>query len=145
MQFLNFWGSLFSDDSYHYSMDNTTSEFGHICFELESFIRPVTYEELAEEEGKLYDPFENMIKNVDMAKIECIKNKTPFENLSEEDKELLWKYRYALTQTPEIIPKLLCCFNLMDAYHVKELENVIRVSNLIIIIKFSSVNQSPQY
>jgi hypothetical protein len=77
------------------------------------------------------NPNNYMISETDQNKIYEILEKTPFEDLNNYDKEVLWVNRYALTEIPSMIPKLLLCIDYRSLYYLKELEKLLRLAKLL--------------
>lgn len=69
-----------------------------------------------------------MIHETDQRKILDILEKSPFDELNNYDKEVLWSNRYALTQIPSILPKLLQCIDYRKENHLRELEKILKLS-----------------
>jgi hypothetical protein len=97
-----------------------------VTFELESFLRPVVHS--TDESVTVFHSNNHMINETDQNKIFEILEKTPFEELNNYDKEVLWVNRYALTEIPSLIPKLLQCIDYRNIYYLKELEKLLKLA-----------------
>ena len=75
--------TVFSDDSYFKWSENFNKKSTHIYFEIESFIRPVVYNNIS-------------------------RNKA-FNNPNCYDKRTIWSNRYALTQIESAVPFIFSC------------------------------------
>jgi hypothetical protein len=131
MHKISLWDTNFSDDSYFCWVENPNfSAASQMSFELESFVRPVIHK-MVENINTVNNPNSYMINESDQRKILEIMEKTPFEELNNYDKEVLWSNRYALTQIPSIIPKLLSCIDYKKPSHLKELEKILKLAKFL--------------
>ena len=69
-----------------------------------------------------------MISETDQMKFSEISEKSPFDELNNYDKEVLWSNRYAITKLPSIIPKFLLCVDKKNEYHLKEMDKVLKLA-----------------
>ena len=90
-------------------------------------MQPVVHK-LQETTNASYNPHSYMINETDQVKIYEILEKSPFDELNNYDKEVLWSNRFALTQIPSIIPKLLTCIDYKKETHLIELEKILKLS-----------------
>jgi hypothetical protein len=127
MHKINLWESHFSDNSYFGWVENPDIYSPNVSFELETFVEPVIHP-IIESANSTCNPNSYMINESDNKKISEIGEKSPFEELNNYDKEVLWSNRYAITQIPSIIPKLLSCVDYKNPYHVKELEKILKLA-----------------
>jgi hypothetical protein len=72
-----------------------------------------------------------MINETDQKKIYEILEKTPFEELNNYDKDVLWVNRYAMAEIPSMIPKLLQCIDYRSLYYIKELEKILKLAKVL--------------
>jgi hypothetical protein len=132
---ISFWETRFSDDSYFSPTDNSKSNIGELFFQLESFMRPVEHhdepdiDKCSEEDtsNKISTIKEGCVLPSDEKIIENISKQTPFQTLSPEEKEVLWRNRYTVINNQELICKLLKCVNKRDVQHLKETEILTKV------------------
>lgn len=117
----------FSDDSYFCYFESTDSKASSVCFELESFSAPIENEPVKLDNFK-YNLSSLMISETDEKRIEEIKSKTPFDELNNYDKEVLWVNRYFLSQEPSIFAKVLLCIDYKNPNHMLELEKLLSLA-----------------
>jgi phosphatidylinositol-4,5-bisphosphate 3-kinase/phosphatidylinositol-4-phosphate 3-kinase len=72
-----------------------------------------------------------MIKDTDKNKIEEIKKRSPFEEMTNYDKETIWSNRYILSSEPEYLSRLLTCVDYSNPKHLVELEKIIELAKLL--------------
>jgi len=130
MHKISLWESNFSDNSYFSWVENPDNTASHVSFELETFVRPVVHP-IIESTTFFSNPNSYMINESDQRKIYEIMEKSPFEELNNYDKEVLWTNRYVLTQLPLIMPKLLSCIDYKNPYHLKELEKILKLAKCL--------------
>jgi hypothetical protein len=99
-----------------------------LTFELETFLKPVVHNTEEFVNVNIVNPNNHMISETDQVKIFDILEKTPFEEMNNYDKEILWVNRYALTEIASLIPKLLRCIDYKNIYYLKELEKILKVA-----------------
>ena len=131
------WNSKFLDDSFFSKNDNYNKNTGEIFFELESFIRPVEHQSHTEEIN-LFRPLITTISSKDQLIIDKISSKSSFEEISAEEKEVLWRNRNLLSEKPELITRVLLCVDKKNIRQIYELEKLILVK--IIYINISNFN-----
>jgi phosphatidylinositol 3-kinase len=127
MHKINLWESNFSDNAYFSWVENPDNCAPYVCYELETFVRPVIHP-IIESSNLTYNANTFWINESDQRKISDITEKSPFDELNNYDKEVLWSNRYALTQIPYIFPKLLSCIDHKNPYHLKELEKILKLT-----------------
>jgi hypothetical protein len=124
---LSLWETPFSDDSYFCWIDNPNLSSSQINFEIESFLFPVVHH-IENSAPISYNHYSYMISETDQRKFLEILEKSPFDELNNYDKEVLWSNRYAITQIPSIIPKFLLCVDYKNEYHLKEMDKVLKIA-----------------
>jgi len=98
-------------------------------------MRPVEHhDELDKDECSEEDLFnststvkESPVLPTDEKIIENISKHSPFQTLSPEEKEVLWRNRYTVINNQELICKLLKCVNTRDVQNLKETEILTKV------------------
>ena len=127
MHKLNLFDRPFSDNSYFCFTDSNEEMCSDLFFEIESFAQPIVNKVIHIKNFKQKTMSISMTGN-DAFKIEEIQSKSPFDDLNNYDKEILWRNRYSLAKMPHIVPKLLSCFNYTDLKHLIELEKVFELA-----------------
>jgi hypothetical protein len=128
IQKLSLWETKFSDDSYYCWIDNPEiKNCPHINFELESFVLPVKHTN-EENTSNAYNPSIYMVNSTDQQKFVEISEKSPFDQLNNYDQDILWSNRYAITQIPSLIPKLLTNIDYKKENYMKELDKILKLS-----------------
>ena len=131
MHKLNLYDRLFTDDAYYYFSDNDEEEkCSKIYFEIDTFPKSVYNKIIHITEFNL-DPKSVMISEADRKNIEEINKRSPFDELNNYDKELLWNNRYILAKEPDYLAKVLLCIDYSDKKHLIELEKVIEIANTL--------------
>ena len=124
---LNLYNRTFSDDAYYCFTDSNEDNCSDICFEIDTFARPVVNKVVHIKNYNL-NIKSLMMSPTDMQKINEIMEKSPFDELNNYDKEVLWTNRYSLAKMPSIVPRLLMCFNYNDPRHLIELEKIFELA-----------------
>ena len=68
-------------------------------------------------------------------KLEKKKKKSPFEDLNNYDKDLLWNNRFKLLDDTEFLPKILLCVDYSDPKKLIELEKLLEIAKPLPTIK----------
>ena len=128
---LNLYSGLFTDDAYYYFMDNDEEEkCSKIFFEIEPFNKTV-FNKITHIKNYSFDINSVMINETDKDKIEEIKKRSSFEEMTNYDKETLWSNRYKLSCEPENLAKLLTCLDYSNPKHLVELEKIIELAKIL--------------
>ena len=131
MHKLNLYSGLFTDDAYYYFTDNDEEEkCSKIYFEIEPFNKTV-YNKITHIKNYSFDINSVMIKETDKKKIEEMKMRSPFEEMTNYDKETLWSNRYKLSNEPEYLSKLLSCVDYSNPIHLVELEKILEIAKIL--------------
>ncbi|MCQ2816448.1 MAG: hypothetical protein MJ252_04190 [archaeon] len=124
---VNFRDNKLLEDGYYNYMDNHDENSSTVVFEIDTFNNPI-----ANEIFRVDDFSCNieglMISETDKNAINDIICKTPFEEISNYDREVLWCNRYILSQEPTILPKLLRCIDYKNADQLEELEKILKIA-----------------
>ena len=125
---LNLYDRLFTDDAYYYFCDNDEEEkSSKIYFELENFPKRV-FNKITHIKNFTFDPSTVMINDVDKKNIEEINKRSPFDELNNYDKDIIWTHRYLLAFEPEKLANVLLCIDYSNQKHLIELEKVIEIA-----------------
>ena len=128
---LNLYSGLLTDDAYYYFMDNDEEEkCSKIYFEIEPFYKTV-FNKITHIKNYSFDVNSVMINESDKIKIEEIKNRSPFEEMTNYDKETLWSNRYKLSNNQELLSKVLSCIDYSNPKHLVELEKILEIASLL--------------
>ena len=119
---INMWDNenltVFSDDSYFKWSENFNKKSTHIYFEIESFMRPVVYNNISR--NKAFNNPNSFNLNIkDQQKIYEILERSPFEELTSYDKRTIWSNRYALTQIESAVPFIFSCVDYRKKVNIK--------------------------
>ena len=128
---------LFTDDAYYYFCDNDEEEkSSKIFFEIENFNKCV-FNKITHIKNYNFDSNKNINTINDSLKLhlEDIKKKSPFEELNNYDKDILWSNRYKLIENTDFLSKILLCVNYGDAKQLIELEKLLEVVKPLPTIK----------
>jgi hypothetical protein len=121
------WSTKFSEESYFISDDNNeNNHIGDVYFELESFIRPVEYQN-HNEEVDLYRPHAYSVSQEDEQILENVLRYAPYQALTEKEKMVIWINRNYVVKIPKLIPRLCNCVDKSDFREVDTLEKLILV------------------
>ena len=128
---LNLYSGLFTDDAYYYFTDSDEEEkSSKIYFEIEPFYKTV-FNKITHIKNYSFDINSVMINETDKSKIEEIKKRSPFEDMTNYDKETLWSNRYKLSTESEFLSKVLSCVDYSNPKHLVELEKILELAKLL--------------
>ena len=131
MHKLNLYSGMFTEDAYYYFTDNNEEEkCSKIFFEIEHFNKTV-FNKITHIKNYSIDKKTVMIKETDKKKIEEIKIRSPFEEMTNYDKETLWSNRYKLSDEPEFLSKVLSCVDYSNPKHLIELEKILEIAKIL--------------
>jgi hypothetical protein len=120
------WDTKFSDESYFLHADNYKENCGEIFFELESFARPAIY--CSEyEEINISRPVPISMSPEDSKIIDYLLVKSPFEEITHEEKAVLWRNRTVTSQDPQLTLKLFSSVNRKDPKEISEVAKLVLV------------------
>ena len=132
---LNLYERLLTDDAFYYFTDNDEEEkSSKIYFEIENFKKSV-FNKITHIKNYSLDTNTVMITDSAKKKLDEINARSPFEELNNYDKEILWSNRYKLSINPEYLPKLLLCVDYSDSKHLIELEKILELAKPLSTIK----------
>ena len=125
---LNLYDRLFTDDAYYYFSDNDEEEkSSKIYFELENFSKCV-FNKITHIKNFKFDPNTVMINDIDKKNLEEINKRSPFEELNNYNKDIIWSHKYKLASEPDYLAKVLLCIDYSNQKHLVELEKIIEIS-----------------
>jgi hypothetical protein len=128
---------LFTDDAYYYFCDNDEEvKSSKIFFEIENFnkivINKITHiKNYNSDANKDINCISDSLKK----QLEDMKKKSPFEDLNNYDKDLLWNNRFKLLDDTEFLPKILLCVDYSDPKKLIELEKLLEIAKPLPTIK----------
>ena len=135
------------DDIYYIFNDNPDEEKStKIYFEIESFAYPVINElqkeikklkkkKAKEENEKMESKLESVISNEDLEQINKIDKKSPFDDLNNYEKMILWKNRFYAAKISSLIPRLLLSCDYNNPKSNIELEELIKVIDNLSVVQ----------
>ena len=127
-----------SDDVYFFFSDNPDEKKSNkIYFEIENFVCPIVNKvkfDKNENEKKTEEP-QLDLDNEQLLKILKIDEKSPFEDINHNEKNILWRNRYGIAKMNSLIPKLFlsCDYNNPNAN--KEYQRIIKYINGLTIVQ----------
>ena len=125
---INLYDGLFTDDAYYYFIDNDEEEkCSIIYFEIENFKKSV-YNKITHIKNFSFDVNTVMISDSIKEKLNELHKRSPFEELNNYDKEILWSNRYKLSSDPEFLPSVLQCVDYSNALNLIELEKILELA-----------------
>ena len=125
---LNLYDRLFTDDAYYYFSDNDEEEkCSKIYFEIDNFTKSV-YNKITRIKNFNFEPGTVMINDNDKKSLEEINKRSPFDELNNYDKDILWTNRYKLAFEPDYLAKLLLCIDYKNQKHLVELEKIVQIA-----------------
>ena len=128
---LNLYDRLFTDDAYYYFSDNDEEEkCSKVFFEIDNYPKSV-YNKITHIKSFNFDPNSLMINETDKKNIEAISKRSPFEELNNYDKDILWGNRYKLALDPNYLADVLLCVDYTNQKHLIELEKIISIAKTI--------------
>ena len=128
MHKINLYSGLFTDDAYYYFTDNDEEDkCSKIYFEIEHFNKSV-FNKITHITNFSFDINSVMVNEADKNKIDSIKKRSPFEEMTNYDKEVLWSNRFKLSSEPEMLSKVLSCIDYSNPKHLIELEKILEIA-----------------
>ena len=125
------------DDVYYFFSDNPNEQKSNkIYFEIESFVCPIVNK-------VTYAPVENIkndepqleLDNEQLLKILKIDEKSPFDDLNHNEKNILWRNRYGIAKMNSLIPKLFLSSDYNNPNANREYQRIIQLINDITIVQ----------
>ena len=135
------------DDIYYLFNDNPDEEKStKIYFEIESFAYPVVNElqkqikklkkkKAKEKENEIVQPTLDLISSEDLDQFVRIEDKSPFDDLNNYEKMILWKNRFYVAKMNSLIPRLLLSCDYNNPKSNIELEDLIKKINDISVVQ----------
>ena len=135
------------DDIYYLFNDNPDEEKStKIYFEIESFAYPVVNElqkqikklkkkKAKQKDNEMGQPTLDLISSEDVDQFVRIEEKSPFDDLNNKEKMILWKNRYYVAKMNSLIPRLLLSCDYNNPKSNIELEELIKTINDISIVQ----------
>ncbi len=126
-----------SDDVYFFFSDNPDEKKSNkIYFEIENFVYPITNKveiDTNENEKKLEEP-QLELNNEQLLRILKIDEKSPFEDINHNEKNILWRNRYGIAKMNSLIPKLFLSSDYNSPYTNKEYRRIMNyITDLTIV------------
>ena len=132
---LNLYDRLFTDDAYYYFSDSDEEEkSSKIYFEIENFKKTV-FNKITHIKNYQFDANSVMISDAIKEKLEELNKRSPFEELNNYDREILWGNRYKLATEPDYLPNLLLCVDYSNPKHLIELEKILELAKPLPTVK----------
>ena len=132
---LNLYDRLFTDDAYYYFTDSDEEDkSSKIYFEIENFKKSV-FNKITHIKNYSLDINSVMISDSNKEKISELDKRSPFEELNNYDKDILWSNRYKLSAEPDFLPNLLLCVDYSNPKHLVELEKILEIAKPLPTIK----------
>ena len=132
---INLYDRLFTDDAYYYFSDSDEEEkSSKIYFEIENFSKSV-FNKITHIKNFSFDLNSVMTNKTENEKLEEFKKRSPFEELNNYDKEILWANRYKLSAEPDYLSSLLLCVDYSNPKHLIELEKILEIAKPLSTIK----------
>ena len=76
-----------------------------------------------------------MISESTKEKLKELEKRSPFEEINNYDKDVLWSNRYKLSVEQDFLPRVLLCVDYSDAKHLIELEKILELAKPLPTIK----------
>ena len=132
---LNLYDGLFTDDAYYYFSDNDEEyKSSKIYFEIENY-RKCVYNKITHIKNFNFDVNSVMVSDSILKKLEELNKRSPFEDLNNYDKDILWANRYNLAIDSDYLPYILLCLDYTNAKHLIELEKILELAKPLPAIK----------
>ena len=132
---LNLYDRLFTDDAYYYFCDNDEEDkSSKIYFEIENFRKSV-FNKITHIKNYSFDVNTVMISESTKEKLKELEKRSPFEEINNYDKDVLWSNRYKLSVEQDFLPRVLLCVDYSDAKHLIELEKILELAKPLPTIK----------
>ena len=124
-----------TDSIYYFFSDSTKANSNKIYFEIENFVCPivnkVNYTQV--ETVKAEEP-QLELDNEQLLKILKIDEKSPFDELNHQEKNILWRNRFGIAKMNSLIPKLFLSSDSSNPNTNKEYQKIIQlVTDLTIV------------
>ena len=125
------------DDVYYFFSDNPNEQKSNkIYFEIENFVCPIvnkvrytTVENIKNDEPQLE------LDNEQLLKILKIDEKSPFDDLNHNEKNILWRNRYGIAKMNSLIPKLFLSSDYNNPNANREYQRIIQLINDITMVQ----------
>ena len=132
---LNLYDRLFTDDAYYYFTDSDEEDkSSKLYFEIENFKKSV-FNKITHIKNFALDVNTLMIDDAIKKQLKELKKRSPFEELTNYDKDILWSNRYKLTTDTQYLPYILQCIDYKNAKHLVELEKILEIAKPLSTIK----------
>ena len=132
---LNLYDRLFTDDAYYYFCDSDEEDkSSKIYFEIENFRKSV-FNKITHIKNYSFDVNTVMISESTKEKLKELEKRSPFEELNNYDKDVLWSNRYKLSVEQDFLPRVLLCVDYSDAKHLIELEKILELAKPLPTVK----------
>ena len=125
------------DDVYFFFSDNPNEEKSNkIYFEIENFVCPILNKvtKYNDNENEKYDPILDL-DNEQLLKILKIDEKSPFDDINHNEKNILWRNRFAVTKMNSLIPKLFLSSDYNNPYANREFRKIIKLVREMTIVQ----------
>ena len=125
------------DDVYFSFSDNPNEEKSNkIYFEIENFVFPIVNKvtKYNDDENEKYDPILDL-DNEQLLKILKIDEKSPFDDINHNEKNILWRNRFAVTKMNSLIPKLFLSSDYNNPYANREFRKIIKLVREMTIVQ----------
>ena len=132
---LNLYDRLFTDDAYYYFSDNDEEyKCSKIYFEIDNFRKSV-YNKITHIKNFNFDVNTVMMTDIIKEKIVELNKRSPFEEMNNYDRDILWSNRYKLAVDSDYLPYVLLCIDYSNAKHLIELEKILELAKPLPVIK----------
>ena len=136
LQKINLHDREVSDDIYYSFNDNPNDkDSSKIFLEIENFSKPVINK--IKKTEKKEDYLEQTIFPVEqdfLVKVNKIEQKSPFDDLNNYEKDILWRNRFAVAKINSLIPKLFLSYDNNSPTINNDLEKIIhKITNLSVV------------
>ena len=132
---LNLYDVLFTDDAYYYFIDSDEEyKSSKIYFEIENYRKSV-YNKITHIKNFNFDINSVMITDTIKQNLSELSKRSPFEELNNYDRDILWSNRYKLAVDSDYLPNLLLCIDYSNPKHLIELEKILELAKPLPAIK----------
>ena len=136
LQKVNLLSREVSDDIYYCFNDNPDEEnSSKIYFEIENFANPIEYKINLEEDKNIKNVGKFELNKKIKDRIEKIKEKSIFEELNNNEKNLLWSNRLAIAKNVSFLPRLLQSCNYKNPNVNQELLKIFKNTEGVTIVQ----------